>query len=96
MDLNGAETRKEHADLQRITKPQSGVDDLKGKNANGYIPPASTGNSQQLVSHDVMCILNSGDEDAHIDVIIFFADREPAGPYNVTAKASRTKHVSFN
>ena len=31
MDLDGAETRKERADLQKIAKPQSGVDDLKGK-----------------------------------------------------------------
>lgn len=64
--------------------------------ADGYIPPASTGISRQLVSHDAMCILNSGDQDAHISVTIFFADREPAGPYNITVKASRTKHVRFN
>ena len=64
--------------------------------ADGYIPPASTGNSRQLMSHDAMCILNSGDQDAHIDVTIFFADREPAGPYNIIVKASRTKHVRFN
>ena len=31
MDLDGAETRKERADLQKIAKPQSGVDDLRGK-----------------------------------------------------------------
>jgi hypothetical protein len=43
--------------------------------ADGYIPPDSTGNSRQLVSHDAICILNSGDQDAHIEVTIFFADR---------------------
>jgi hypothetical protein len=43
-----------------------------------------------------MCILNGGDRDAHIDVTIFFADREPAGPYHITVKALRTKHVRFN
>ena len=31
MNLNSAETRRERADLQKIAKPQSGVDDLKGK-----------------------------------------------------------------
>lgn len=64
--------------------------------ADGYIPPASTGKSRQLVSHDAICILNSGDQDAHIDVTIFFADREPAGPYRIDVKALRTKHVRFN
>ncbi len=64
--------------------------------ADGYIPPASTGDRRQLVSHDAICILNSGDEDAHIGVTIFFADREPAGPYNIIVKALRTKHVRFN
>lgn len=64
--------------------------------ADGYIPPTSTGNSSPLVSHDAMCILNSGDKDAHIDVTIFFADRGPAGPYKITVKALRTQHVRFN
>lgn len=64
--------------------------------ADGYIPPGSTGSSRQLVSHDAMCILNTSSQDAHIDITIFFADREPAGPYLITVKASRTKHVRFN
>lgn len=64
--------------------------------ADGYIPPASTADRPQLVSHDAMCILNSGDHDAHIDVTIFFADRGPAGPYHISVKALRTKHIRFN
>lgn len=64
--------------------------------ADGYIPPASASDSRQLVSHDAMCILNSGTQDAHIDVTVFFTDREPAGPYHIVVKASRTKHVRFN
>lgn len=64
--------------------------------ADGYIPPGSTGSSQQLVSHDAMCILNTNYQDAYINVTIFFADREPAGPYHITVKALRTKHIRFN
>ena len=64
--------------------------------ADGYIPPGSTGTSRPLTSHDVICILNCGDEDAHVDVVIFFSDRKPAGPYHITVDASRTKHVRFN
>lgn len=64
--------------------------------ADGYIPPASTGTSRELVSHDAVCILNCGIQDAHIDITIFFADRDPAGPYRFTVEASRTKHLRFN
>lgn len=64
--------------------------------ADGYIPPGSTADARQLVSHDTMCILNSGDHDAHIDVTIFFADRDPIGPYRITVEGLRTKHVRFN
>ena len=31
MDVNTAQTRKERTDLQQLARPQSGVDDLKGK-----------------------------------------------------------------
>ena len=64
--------------------------------ADGYIPPASTGTSRPLTSHDAICILNCGNEDAHINVTIFFSGRKPAGPYHITVNASRTKHVRFN
>src|SRR5205807_1331832 len=35
-------------------------------------------------------------EDAHVQITIFFTDREPAGPYSVTVPARRTTHVRFN
>jgi hypothetical protein len=64
--------------------------------ADGYIPPDSTGTGREMVSHDVMCILNCNAQDAHVEVTLFFADREPVGPYRFTVSASRTKHVRFN
>jgi hypothetical protein len=64
--------------------------------ADGYIPPDSTGTSRELVSHDAMCILNCDAQDAHVEVTLFFSDREPVGPYRFTVSASRTKHVRFN
>jgi hypothetical protein len=33
---------------------------------------------------------------AEIEIIIFFRDREPAGPYYVIVAARRTLHVRFN
>lgn len=64
--------------------------------AEGYIPPASTGTSRQLTSHEAVCILNAGDADAHVEITVFFAERDPAGPYRVTVGAHRTLHLRFN
>ena len=64
--------------------------------AEGYIPPHSNGPAPEFTSHEAACILNTGDEDAHITITIFFADREPAGPYKLTLGARRTLHQRFN
>jgi hypothetical protein len=64
--------------------------------ADGYIPPDGSGKSRQLTSHDAICILNGSDQDARINILIFFADRDPCGPYAFTVKALRTRHVRFN
>ena len=64
--------------------------------AEGYIPGWSHGPEPQMTSHETACILNASDRDAHVAITIFFADREPAGPYRVTVPARRTRHVRFN
>lgn len=64
--------------------------------AEGYIPPTSNGPEPQMTSHETVCILNAGESDAHVEIHVFFADREPAGPYRVTVPARRTRHVRFN
>jgi hypothetical protein len=64
--------------------------------AEGYIPSESSFTDRALVSHETACILNAGDKDAHVAVTIFFADREPVGPYRVTVGARRTLHLRFN
>jgi len=64
--------------------------------AEGYIPSTSHGPEPQMTSHETACLLNAGERDAQVTLTIFFADREPAGPYRVTVPARRTKHVRFN
>jgi hypothetical protein len=64
--------------------------------AEGYIPAWSTGPEPEFASHETFCVLNAGDDDANLKVTVFFADREPVGPYRVTVPARRTKHVRFN
>lgn len=64
--------------------------------AEGYIPASSNGPEPQMKSHETACILNAGNQDAHVRITIFFANRTPAGPYELTVHAQRTKHVRFN
>jgi hypothetical protein len=64
--------------------------------AEGYIPPESHGPQPQMLSHETVCILNTSDEDANVEITIYYKDREPVGPYKVTVPARRTRHVRFN
>ncbi len=64
--------------------------------AEGYIPPYSHGPSPQMVSHEAICILNSGDTEAHVDVLIYYEDRDAVGPYRFTIAPRRTRHLRFN
>ncbi|HEX5434428.1 MAG TPA: sensory rhodopsin transducer [Candidatus Angelobacter sp.] len=64
--------------------------------AEGYIPPESHGPKPQMVSHETVCILNASDEDANVEITIYYKDREPVGPYKLTVPAQRTRHVRFN
>jgi hypothetical protein len=64
--------------------------------AEGYIPPASTGETRQLTSHETICILNAGDKDAQVEVTVYFSDRAPVGPYRFAVGAQRTRHLRFN
>lgn len=64
--------------------------------AEGYIPAHSNGPEPQMTSHESACILNVQDEDALVMMMIYFNDREPAGPYHIRVPARRTLHVRFN
>ena len=64
--------------------------------AEGYIPSESSYSDRALVSHETACILNASDEAATITLTIFFANREPVGPYRVNVGPRRTLHLRFN
>jgi hypothetical protein len=64
--------------------------------AEGYIPSESHFSDRALISHETACILNAGERDAHISITLFFANKEPVGPYRVTVPARRTLHLRFN
>jgi hypothetical protein len=61
----------------------------------GYIPSESSSTDRALVSHETACILNAGDDNAHVTLTVFFTNREPV-IYQVTVPARRTLHLRYN
>lgn len=49
-----------------------------------------------MTSHETACLLNTSDQDAHVQITVYFSDREPVGPYHVVVPANRTNHLRFN
>ncbi|HEX6725831.1 MAG TPA: sensory rhodopsin transducer [Nitrospira sp.] len=64
--------------------------------AEGYSPATSTGPAPQMTSHETVCLLNVSDRDVRVHITVFYADREPVGPYRFTVSARRTRHLRFN
>ncbi|HVW55674.1 MAG TPA: sensory rhodopsin transducer [Rhizobiaceae bacterium] len=62
----------------------------------GHIPGSGIEGNPALISHEAACILNAGDRDAEVEITIYFADRDPVGPYRAIVSARRTLHLRFN
>jgi len=52
--------------------------------------------TRELTSHETVCILNAGQDEARIEITIYFAHRPPAGPYVFIVEGQRTRHLRFN
>lgn len=64
--------------------------------AEGYIPAESTGPEPAMTSHETLCVLNTGDQPADLEITIYFADRDPVGPYRERVPGRRTVHLRVN
>ena len=74
---------------------ENGIGKRRWAIAEGYIPDGSHG-PEELQSHETACILNANDADASVEIWVYFVDRDPVGPYQVTVPARRTVHVRFD
>jgi hypothetical protein len=63
---------------------------------DGWIPPTSTGPEPDMASHESACMLNANDQPADVEILLYFADRDPAGPYRLQIPARRVRHQRFN
>jgi hypothetical protein len=49
-----------------------------------------------MISHEAICILNAGDEIAHVEILLFYEARDPVGPYRFEVASRRSRHLRFN
>ncbi len=84
--------------VHRPSTPRSGgaIGHRRWAIAEGYIPGWSNGPEPQFTSHETACILNASDQEAHVEITVFFSDRDPIGPYHLSVPPRRTLHQRFN
>ena len=76
--------------------PDTAIGKTRWAIAEGYLPPGGRGDDPAEASHETACLLNTSGRDAHVEITVYFSDREPAGPYHVVVPARRTRHVRFD
>lgn len=64
--------------------------------AGGRVPLWSTGPEPERTSRDELCVLNTGDRDARVEIRFYYGDRDPVGPYRLCVGASRVREVRVN
>lgn len=64
--------------------------------AGSRIPLEGSGPEPTFTSHDSLWMLNVTDEDHHLEVMIYFSDRDPLGPFPLEIKARRVREVRIN
>lgn len=62
----------------------------------GRIPFRSTGEEPEFISHDKIAILNTSEEEAVIELFVFYENVQPVGPYSVKIPPLRIKKIRFN
>lgn len=60
---------------------------------DGFLPEDSNG---KFVSHEAICVLNTGEVDANISLTLYFEDREPMEGLEVLCAAERTNHIRLD
>jgi hypothetical protein len=58
----------------------------------GLVLEGSEGSGVESVQ-DAVCVMNISDQEAHLELTLFFAEREPEGPHRVTVSARRLARV---
>lgn len=58
-----------------------------------YFPQISNG---LYPSHEAVCVLNPGTRDAHIELVLYFEDRDKMQGFTAVCRAERTNHIRLD
>ena len=64
--------------------------------AAGHMPMGSTGTEPDFTSRDEICVVNTGERRACLDLVVYHTDRDPVGPYRIEVNSRRTRAVRVN
>lgn len=62
----------------------------------GKIPFETNGKEPQMNSHDKIALLNTSEEEAIVELVIFYEDQAPVGTYKIQVGAKRLRKIRFN
>ena len=48
------------------------------------------------VSHEAVCVLNTGEKDAEISITLYFENKDPIGGFKAVCGAKRTNHIRMD
>lgn len=60
---------------------------------DAYYPAQSSG---EFPSHEAICVLNPGKQEAKIELTLYFEDREKMGGFTALCPAERTNHIRMD
>lgn len=58
-----------------------------------YWPGSQNGS---YISHEALCVLNDRDIPIHIELTLYFEDRDPISGFSVMVEGYRTKHIRMD
>ena len=64
-----------------------------------YVPDCfypSISSPGHYVSHEAICVLNTGGQDAHLSLTLYFEDREAMRNFKVICASERTNHIRLD
>src|SRR5690606_2241477 len=64
--------------------------------SGGNIPFDSTGEEPMFNSHDKIAVLNISEEEAEIEIFIFYENQAPVGTYEVEIQPKRLRKIRIN
>lgn len=62
---------------------------------DGYLA-APIGTDKGYKNHEAICVINTTDQDAHLVIVFYFADREPIRDIEVIIPAERCIHLRLD